>query len=414
MNVNDIQEYEITLEKMVYGGDAMGRLPDGRAVFVPYALPGERVRMRVVEQKRGHVRAELVEILAASPKRVAPRCQHFGTCGGCHYQHIAYPDQLELKRGILVDQFERIGGLVNIPVRSVLAAEHEWEYRNHVQFHLTQDGKLGYMQARSDQVIPIKECHLPDPLIKHAWPQLDFESLPGLERIGLRAGVGEEMQLILESQDIQAPEVSVEGLPVSVVHISPAGTLVLAGSEQLTMSVLGRNFRVSAGSFFQVNLGVAELITQHLIENLPDRASKKVCLELYCGVGLFSYFLAPKFGHYIGIEVSPSAVDDFSVNLDEYDHVEIYEATVEAALPAIDVQPDVVLVDPPRTGLTAKALDAIVQLDTPYVVYVSCDPATLARDGKRLAAGGFRLANSTIFDMFPQTFHIESVSIWER
>ena len=146
---------EVTLDKLAYGGEALGRLPDGRAVFVPFGLAGEKVRVRMVEEKRGHVRAELLEILVPAPGRIPARCLHFGVCGGCHFQNLAYPEQLKAKQSILEDQLRRIGKIDRPPLHPIVASPQEWNYRNHVQFHLTEDGRLGYVGARGDKVVPI-------------------------------------------------------------------------------------------------------------------------------------------------------------------------------------------------------------------------------------------------------------------
>jgi len=367
----------------------------------------------LVEQKRGFARARLLDVLEPSTGRIAPRCAHFGLCGGCHYQHMPYPAQLAAKRIILRDQLERIGGLKAPLVQPAVASVQEYQYRNHVQFHLTPDGKLGYHKPRSEQVFAIRECHLPEPVLNELWPQLDFEALAEIERIGLRLGADDDIQIILESRDPQPPDLSVEELPVSVVHLSPAGALVLAGSPDITIHVLGRDFRVSAGSFFQTNTAVAQVMVEHVLA-LLELDQNTVALEAYCGVGLFSAFLAERVGRLVGIEASPSAAEDFAANLDEFDNVELYEAPVEAALPGLDFQPDVVLVDPPREGIERSALEDLLRLAAPRLVYISCDPATLARDARRLVACGYTLAQVTLFDQFPQTFHIESVSLWSK
>jgi 23S rRNA (uracil1939-C5)-methyltransferase len=408
-------EYEIEMTSLAYGGEALGRLPDGKAAFVPFALPGERVRVRLVEEKRGHTRLELLEVLQASPARIAPRCSHFGVCGGCHYQHLQYTAQLEAKTAILKEQLERIGRLVDPPVRPCVASPQAFHYRNHVQFHLTAGGAPGFMRAGSESVFALRECHLPQPPLDLVWRQLDFEALPELERIGLRLGVGEELQLTLESHDAQAPEFSVEELPLSAVHLSPAGSLVLAGSGYVIMEVLGRPFRVSAGSFFQVNSFLAgELVYQALqgVAAYAPLAPGATVLEVYCGVGLFSAFLAEQGWRVVGIEASPYAADDFVANLDEFDHVELYEGAAQEILPHLDLKPAVVLVDPPRSGVERPALEALLRMRPELLVYISCDPATLGRDARRLVEGGYRLEQVTPFDMFPQTYHIESLSFW--
>jgi len=389
----------------------LGRLSDGSAVFVPYALPGEKVRVRLVEEKPRYARAELIEVLKPSPQRIQPRCPHYQVCGGSHYQHIPYEEQTRVKAEILRDQLVRIGKLEDPPVQNTVASPSPWNYRNHVQFHLTSEGQLGFIAARDDQVIPIKECHLPETLINETWPQLDIEAIPGLDRLALRQGVNADLMVVLESSDPQPVSLEVD-LPISVVHLGPGGALVLAGDDHIVIEVLGRPFRVSAGSFFQVNTAMAEQMIAHLLDNLPMN-SVSTLVDAYCGVGLFSAFLAPHVERLIGIEASPNACDDFVVNLDEFDHVELYEAPVEEALPELDIHPEVIVVDPPRSGLARPTLDRILSLRPQTLAYISCDPATLARDARRLTAGGYLLKHITPFDLFPQTYHIESISFWE-
>ncbi len=417
-------EYEITLTTLAYGGDAMGRLPDplsgasGRAVFVPYALPGERVRLRLVEEKRGYARAELLEVLDPSPERIPPRCPHFGVCGGCHYQQMPYATQLRVKEAILRDQLERIGQIQNPPVRLIVPSPSEWNYRNHVQFHLTKSGKLGYVGTGArpiPTIIPITECHLPEPAINALWPQLEFEPDSGIQRVFMHLGADEDVMLVLESKEPNPPELEIEA-DVSVVHLYEEDTIVLAGDDHIIIKILDRPFRVSAGSFFQVNTAMAGKMIEHLLANLPFSPNTTL-LDVYCGVGLFSAFLAPHVTRLIGIESSPSACADFVVNLDEFDNVELYEGAAEEILPALAGRignPTYALVDPPRAGLHVRALDALLALRPDMIAYVSCDPSTLGRDAARLIAGGYLLKQVTPFDLFPQTYHIESISIFEK
>ena len=403
-------EYEVDFTTPVYGGETLGRLPDGRAVFVPFVLPGERARVRLVEDKRGYARGALVELLQASPQRIAPRCAHFGVCGGCHYQQLDYPAQLELKSAVLRDQFSRIAGVAEPPLRPMVAAPAAWNYRNSLQFHLNAEGKLGFQAADGSGVMALRECHLPEEALGALWPQLEFEPSAAVERIALRLGADGDALLVLESAALELPQLSVEELPVSVVHLGPSGALVMAGEDALLMEVLGRPFRTSAGSFFQVNTAMAERMVTHLLENLPLGPGANV-LDLYCGVGLFSAFLAERCAALSGVEASPAACADFAANLDEFDNVALYEGEAGQVLPGLDQHFDVALVDPPRAGLERPALDALLRLAPETLAYISCDPATLARDVKRLLAGGYRLEQVTPFDLFPQTYHIESISI---
>jgi 23S rRNA (uracil1939-C5)-methyltransferase len=217
--------------------------------------------------------------------------------------------------------------------------------------------------------------------------------------------------LVLESDDQQPPALEIEA-GISIVHSFEEDAVVLAGTERLRMRVLDRDFLVSAGSFFQINTPLAgEMVTQ-VLRYLP--AEIGIILDLYCGAGLFSAFLAPHCERLIGVEASASACRDFAINLDEFDHVELYEGPVEEVLPHLQAAPGFALVDPPRAGLDRRALDALVALAPPALVYVSCDPSTLARDARRLLDGGYRLVEARLFDLFPQTYHIESVSLFVR
>lgn len=400
--------YEVKIDKLVYGGDGIGKLRDGRTVFVPFTLPNETVRIELVDEKRNHVRGQLVEILKPSPQRVTPRCTHFGVCGGCHYQHIPYPFQLKLKEEIVADQFSRVGGVLRPPVKPAQAAAQPWNYRNTIQFHLSPTGKLGYQKANTNDVVEIKECFLPQPELNELWPNLDFESIPELDRVVLRQGAGNEILITLESHGQETPELNVE-TPVSVVHISHGQKVVLAGDDYSVMEVKGRPFVVSAGAFFQVNIPQAEALVDHVLSLLP-LSPEALVMDICCGVGLFSAFIAPRVRRLIGIELSEVSCEDFAENLDEFENVELYMGPAEDVLPLIKERPDAVVVDPPRSGLEKGALDALTKIRPPTLVYVSCDPATLARDTKRLLGSGYQLKQITPFDLFPQTYHVECVA----
>ena len=409
------QTYEIALITLTYSGDAMGRLPDGRAIFVPFGLPGERVRVQVTEQKNNYARGEIVEIVEASPERIQARCTHFAICGGCHYQHLPYSKQLEAKKDILHDQLKRIGKIPNPPVAPTVASPSEWNYRNHVQFHLTENGKIGFVNAAGNKVIRISECHLPETNINAFWPGLQFESNMDIERVSLRTGADDDLMLLLESDSPDAPELELEA-GISVAHVYEDHTVVMAGDDHILIRVMERDFKVSAPSFFQVNTAMAEKMVEHLLSALPV-TKEDTLLDLYSGVGLFSAFFASRAGRVIGIESSPSACEDFAINLDEFENVDLYEGEAEEILPALVAQianPPYIIVDPPRAGLDRHVLDALVKLGPRIIAYVSCDPSTLARDAKRLIEGGYALKQVTPFDLFPQTYHIESISIFTR
>lgn len=411
--MNQSNEYVVTPTVCVYGGEALARLPEGRAVFIPYVLPEEKIRIRLVEEKERYARAELLEVISPSSARIKPRCPHFTQCGGCHYQHIPYLDQLHIKQSILQNQLERVGKLVDPPVEDMVPSPSAWNYRNHIQFHISEEGNPGYLKHRSNQVVAIQECHLPEDSINDIWPSLDTEYIPGLDRISFRSGEeGQDTMIVLESSDPKPIEFVVD-LPLSAVHQGPGGEIVLAGDDFTIIEVHGFPFVVSAGSFFQVNTGVAELIVDYLIDALP-LAEDTVLLDVYCGVGLFSVFLAPLVKQIIGFESDPSAAEDFLYNLAGFDTVKLYDLPAEDILPDLEISPDVILLDPPRAGISKKVLDGVVSLKPKIIAYISCDPATLARDVFRFHKQGYQLQSSTPFDMFPQTYHIESVNLFQR
>ncbi|MDD2921932.1 MAG: 23S rRNA (uracil(1939)-C(5))-methyltransferase RlmD [Anaerolineales bacterium] len=407
--------YDVQLEKLTYGGESMGRLPDGRAVFVPFGLPEETVRVALTEDKKNFARGKIIEVVKSAPNRIKPKCAHFGVCGGCHYQNLSYENQLNAKTEILIDQLKRIGKIEHPPVKPMVASPLEWNYRNNMQFHLTAEGKLGFINSKGNSAFPIEECHLPEAGIDGFWRDLQFESNKDVERVSLRAGQDDELMVILESENPEAPELEIEA-DVSVIHLFDEHSVVIAGRDYFTVNILEKDFRVSAASFFQVNTKMAEKMVQHLLARLPVSMSTTL-LDVYCGAGLFGKFFASKCEMVIGIESSESACEDFAVNLDEFDNVELYEGLAEEVLPALAGRLDsatYVIVDPPRAGIEKHALDALLDVKPQIIAYVSCDPSTLARDAARLINGGYRLIDVTPFDLFPQTYHIESISIFEK
>jgi len=405
-------EIELTMQALVYGGDVMGRMEDGRAVFVPFALPGELVRIRLTEEKPRYCRGELIEVLQPSTDRIQPRCRHFSVCGGCHYQHLSYEKQLEVKTAVVVEQFERLAGMEKPPVNPIVPSPNAWNYRNTVQFHLSPTGKMAFQRASSHELVEVDECFLPEIGLDEVWRKVEIDPQSGLERVEFRRGSDGEILLNLEGDDAVPPEMETD-LPISMVYLGSEKPYVMSGEESIVLEVKNRLFRCSAGSFFQVNLPQAENLINHVFQKL-DLKGDETLLDIYCGVGLFSAFAAPIVSRCIGIESSPWAVIDFAANLDEFDNVEIYQAAVEDVLPQLSVEPDVVIIDPPRSGLHPRVVDALLDKKPEKMVYVSCDPATLARDVKKFLAGGYQLEEIQPFDMFPQTYHVETVVMLTR
>jgi 23S rRNA (uracil1939-C5)-methyltransferase len=407
-----METFELQLTSIAHGGAALGR-HEGRVIFVPYALPGETVRVEITEDKGRYAFARLVAVLAPSPERVAPPCPYFGPagCGGCQWQHVDYTAQLRFKAEVVADQLSRIGGIANPVVRPTLPDPSGWAYRNHAQFHPAPGGGLGFQGAVASHVVPIDECLILHPLLSDLYATLDLD-LPDLLRLSLRAGTETgDLMLVFEMADDLPPALEID-LPVSCVLLLSDGQHAnLIGNNHITETVADHTFRISAPSFFQVNTPQAVQLVRLVTEYLDLRGGETV-LDAYCGVGLFTTHLAGRAGLVVGVELAPAAVADLLENTATMDNVEVVEGPVEAVLPDLDVPLDAAVVDPPRAGVDRFALDALVARRPARIVYASCDPATLARDAKRLAHAGYSLVEVQPVDMFPQTYHVESVALF--
>jgi 23S rRNA (uracil1939-C5)-methyltransferase len=381
----------LTLSSMAHGGSALGR-HDGRPVFVPFAIPGETVHARIVQDKGSYLRAELVEVLEASPERVTPRCKHFGRCGGCQWQHMTYAAQLAYKQQVVAEQFARIGGLPDAPVLPVAPSADPWGYRTHITLRLTEDGRPGFIATDGRTVMPIDECHIIRPEIRAA---LDVP-LPRGRQVRVQAGSsGAALAFVMKA----LPDDDAGGTSES--------------QRALEYVINGRTLRCTAGGFFQVNLPQAARLVDLVLERLALTGTERV-LDLYSGVGLFTVFLAAAAREVLAVELFAPAVRDAEHNLAAFDNVALYVGKIEAVLPDLSGPFDAAVVDPPRTGMDSAALKSLVDADPRRIVYVSCDPATLARDAKKLVAAGYALSDVQPIDMFPQTFHIEMVARFER
>ncbi len=406
----------LCLTDMAHGGSALGR-HEGKVIFVPYALPGEKATVDILEDKRRFARARLLELHTASPDRVTPPCPFFGECGGCQWQHADYPAQLAFKTDIVRDQLIRLGKFADPPVQDTLASPAPWQYRNHVQFALDRLGRLGFRALASRRIVPVDECLLLHPLLDELFVALDLGAegaLPPLKRLSLRAGTntGDQM-IIFETVEDEPPQLEVD-FPLSCVLLLNDGRIAnLIGHNHIVEQVAGRSFRISAGSFFQVNTPQAETLIRLVKEYLSPRGDETL-LDGYCGVGTLGLTLADQVAHVIGIESAPTAVEDFHINAEGIENVAILPGLLEEVLPGLETPVDLAVVDPPRTGVHADALAALARLAPQRIVYVSCDPATLARDGRTLADAGYKLAIAQPVDMFPQTYHVETVSLWAR
>lgn len=400
----------IELHGWAHGGEAVGRLPDGRACFVPYALPGETVEVRVTRRYKRHATADLVAVRTPSAHRVDPPCPHYGTCGGCQLQHAAPPHQLELKTRVLVEQLTRIGRQTDPPVTPVVAPEGAWPdgYRSWARMAVAPDGSLGFRRRASHEVEPIPRCLLMTPAA-HATRQVAGDAWSGAAEVVVAAGEeGGLLTVVPGGQGAPTPPDAEVGLAISRPEGSPR---ILREPGHTTVTVHGVALRASAGAFFQAGpAGAAALVTA-VMAAVGDVAGRRV-LDLYAGGGLLSAFLARAGALVTAVEANPAATEDARANLAGLD-VEVRTQTVEAALADIEGA-DVVVLDPPRSGAKAEVCAGIVALAPARIVYVACDPAALARDVATFDGLGYRLVAVVGLDLFGHTAHVEAVATLER
>ncbi len=430
---------ELDLDAIAHGGEAIGRHA-GRAVFVPYAIPGERVAAEIVEEKERWARARLLKVLTPSPDRIAPPCPYFGPeqCGGCQWQHIAYERQAKLKQAIVADQLRRLGHIAQPPVSDIIVladpAQADLEtfapdaqspaadppylafgYRNHVQLTAAPDGRLGYRRGDSPEVVAVDRCLLLADRLDELHAALDAAEAE-VTGVSLRAGINTgEALLLLETAGDEQPELEIN-LPAAIALRTGSGIQPLIGEPWFYEEVLGRRYRVSAESFFHLNtVGAAALV--ELVLAYADLQPDDVVLDLYCGVGLFALALAEHAAEVIGVESSPVACEDFAVNAGDLLNLALHEGNVEQVLPALRAEGlrcTVAVLDPPRAGAGAEVLREVAACAPRRIVYVSSDPASLARDAVHLTAAGYRLVEAQPVDLCPQTYYVETVAVWER
>jgi 23S rRNA (uracil1939-C5)-methyltransferase len=446
---------DVELTDLAYGGDAVGRY-EGRVLFVPGGIPGERVRVEIVEERRGHARARMMEILRPAPERVEPAYPLL-TDSGCQWQHIAYPAQLTWKAHIVRQLLMRIGkqpdALVH-PAIGMPPSFSSWHYRNYASFTIGPRNEVGFKFTESHDVQDLEECALLHPALDQVYQQVRArlihffgdalgEMIQGFTVRGAIGAVSNHSSGLIASSVKAVPTLlTVQARPGSLIEnpqqlaqelmaIAPGivGVIiervggrygrVFVGQEFLTDVVLGRRFRVSADSFFQVNpVQTAVLVERALAMLEPQRS--EVVLDGYSGVGLFSAFLAPRSSRVIAIESQPSAVMDAraSAAMNNQNNITSIEGTLERVLSQLHYRReriDVALVDPPRAGCHPKALQALQIIAPRAICYVSCDPSTLARDIATLCSGGrYRLVAAQPIDMFPQTYHIECIALLAR
>lgn len=419
---------QLHIEKLIYGGDGLARLPadehgKGKAVFMPFVLEGETVEAEIVEQKPGFARARAGTIVNRSPHRVDAGCPYFQQCGGCQYQHIDYEHQIATKAAILRENLHRIAK-IELETELVTHPSPPWNYRNRTRLKAQADSHfvVGYYRFNSHQLQPIEQCPISSPLINRAIAALAGQKAAEWQKfirdIELFAN-SDDTRLLVE---VDAPEIrdgavvakELQGLLLEIAGVvvfrSDARSrerkqIALCGDTHLQYRVEDDEYRVSAGAFFQVN--------RHQIARLVGLVTQGLrgehALDLYAGVGLFSTVLSKSFAQVTAVEPSPTAHSDLLYNSPS--NVKAVRATTEQFLKdaGARLRPNLVVVDPPRSGLGEMVVRKLAGMEVGKIVYVSCDPATLSRDLAGLLKAGYRVQQAQVVDLFPQTYHIESV-----
>lgn len=411
----------VEIEKPIYGGAFLAR-DEGKAVFVPLVLPGEQARVRLVEEKRGYAAAEVNELVATSPERIVPECRHFGVCGGCQYQHADYETQLRIKQDVLRETLQR-GGILPPDEIAVIAGQ-PWGYRNRIRLAFDAQGNPGYRGRRSHAVAPISECPISAPLLVRAAlaaAEMMRSVAPTLRPSEMALFCNaDETALLLTVFVASSAKIRFDEFAIAMKERVPelAGAeLVIEGADQparriaqwgetsLVYRVAGVDYRVDHGAFFQVNRWLVDA----LVEQVTAGYSGALAWDLFAGVGLFARRLAQNFRRVVAVESAPGATDALAANLMGTTGEAVCLSTLEFLHRNRGERPDLVVVDPPRTGLGAEIAALLAEIAAPALVYVSCDPATLARDLRLLLAQGHAIESITLPDLFPQTFHLETV-----
>ena len=400
-------EPEIVVERILPGGLGLAH-DDGRTIMVGLAAPGDRVRVRIDRVKGNVAFASIAEIIEPSAVRVDPPCPYFGRCGGCDFQQLNYQAQLDAKREIIRDCLRRIGGLESIPDFQITPAPNAWHYRPRAQWQYDSIRKrIGYFESGSRRVCDVSECAVLTPELQNELTRLrermQLGELPDDAR-HFRAIAGDDVISIIDDKGrsplSESRPVGIAGGPIAGSH---------SHVRDITRTFNGERYHLNAASFFQANND----LLPSLLESAIGSERGGTAIELYCGVGLFTLPLARRFEKVIGVESDPSGSDFARKNLAEAGLMtaEIVNDDVTRWLEnvGLDGALDFLLLDPPRTGAESRVISGILRLKPKRICYVSCDPATLARDLKKLVAGGYKIDRLTAFDMFPQTHHVETV-----
>jgi len=419
----------VQIEKAIYGGNFLARL-EGKATFVPLVLPGETASVRIREEKRGYSVADLNEIVPPAPERIVPACRHFGTCGGCQYQHTDYATQLALKKSILQETLE-LSGVQPPSEIGVLAGDESgsWQYRNRIRLAFDARGNAGYRSRGSSAVVAIAECPIAAPLLvraalefadvfKSAASQIHVEELSLfcdstesalLAGVFVQSGSHDDFDKLATTIAERVPEIiGIEfGRLTSEENEDKAPQPIGRwGQPSLNYRAAGFDYRVDNGAFFQVN----RRLVDWLVDRVTENCSGTLAWDLFAGVGLFARKLSASFDHVIAVESSPLALPGLQANLRDTSASAVQASTLNFLRGlGRKEKPDLIVVDPPRTGLGPEVTSMLAVVGAGRITYVSCDPASLARDLRALLSSGYTIERVTLADLFPQTFHLETV-----
>lgn len=420
---------KLRIEKQIYGGAGLAR-EDGKAIFVPFTLAGELVEARIAGDHGSYADAELENVLEPSPHRAQPRCPYFGGCGGCHYQHAEYLQQVEIKTGILRETLERTG-LREIPEISALHGE-PLGYRNRIRLHIDRaTSQLCYKKRGSHQNLAVDACPIAAPVLDDALRTIQTPAaewrlgeqfseielftngeqdavLATLWASGSAGSAAQRLEFLWPRLQAVIPKIVGAAVFSAEPRERQSRLVAQHGEKFLTYGVAGREYRVSLGSFFQVN----RFLLDSLVELVCGNHSGALAWDLYAGAGLFSAALNSRFDRVVAVESSPASVRDLRHNL----RGDKYRVAAASTLDFLrgarrDAAPDLVIVDPPRAGLGKEVTARLAAARPAHITYVSCDPATLSRDLKSLLDSGYHLKALRMVDLFPQTFHLESVAV---
>jgi 23S rRNA (uracil1939-C5)-methyltransferase len=417
----------VQIEKPIYGGAFLARL-EGKATFVPLTLPGEQARVRILEDKRSYATAEPEAILAPSPDRIEPRCPHFGICGGCSYQHATYEAQLALKQEILRETLQRAG--VQAPDHIEFLTGEPWSYRNRIRVAFDRAGRVGYRGRRSHEILPVDECPIAAPLLiqaalraaeilrntKPAFGATEISLFCDAEESALLASIFVNMTTTKGFNEFAAdwkervPELVGLECVQTLAHEVPK-RIAQWGEESLIYRAATFDYRVDHGAFFQVN----RWLIDGLVQKVVGERRGMLAWDLFSGVGLFARQLTKRFKQVIAVESATNATEALTQNLDGTTGQSVTADTLSFLRNSRQAaKPDLIVVDPPRAGLGPDVTAVLGEIGADELVYVSCDPSTLARDLKAIGASGYTIASVTLADLFPQTFHLETVVTLRR